>query len=77
MSRMVVQPTKEMHVPMGPYSHATVVTGGTLVFLGGQQGVDKNQNMLGKDDLKAQVTQLMDIPLAMMPLLRFRTVLMP
>lgn len=60
MQRKVVQPTKDMHVPLGPYSHATVVTGGTLVFLGGQVAVDKDGKLVGPGDLKAQVAQVME-----------------
>jgi 2-iminobutanoate/2-iminopropanoate deaminase len=60
MPRKVVQPTAGMMVPLGPYSHATVVTGGTLVFLGGQVAADKNGKLVGKDDLKAQVAQVME-----------------
>ena len=61
MPRKVVQPTAGMMVPLGPYSHATVVTGGgTLVFLGGQVAADKKSKLVGKDDLKAQLDQVME-----------------
>jgi 2-iminobutanoate/2-iminopropanoate deaminase len=39
------------------YSHAAVVSGGKMVFLSGQVGLNKQGEMVGKDDFGAQVAQ--------------------
>ncbi len=59
MPRTVVKPTKGMHTPLGPYAHATVAEGGKFVFLGGQVASDARGKLVGKHDLKAQITQVM------------------
>jgi 2-iminobutanoate/2-iminopropanoate deaminase len=40
------------------YSHVAVVSGGKMVFLSGQVGLDKRGEMVGKDDFGAQVAQV-------------------
>ena len=42
------------------YSQAAVVTGGTVVFIAGQVGLDKSGNVVGKDDFKAQIRQVFE-----------------
>jgi len=39
------------------YSHMVKVTGGTLLFLAGQVGLDVNSNLVGENDLGAQAKQ--------------------
>ena len=46
----------EISSPAG-YSHAAVVTGGKIVFLAGQVGLNKQGRMVGKDDFHAQAAQ--------------------
>jgi 2-iminobutanoate/2-iminopropanoate deaminase len=46
----------EISSPAG-YSHVAVVSGGKMVFLSGQVGLNKQGEMVGKDDFGAQVTQ--------------------
>jgi len=40
------------------YSHAVVVTGGKMIFLAGQVGLNKQGEMVGKDDFRAQAAQV-------------------
>ena len=40
------------------YSHAVVVNGGKMIFLSGQVGLNKQGEMVGKDDFRAQATQV-------------------
>jgi 2-iminobutanoate/2-iminopropanoate deaminase len=47
----------EISSPAG-YSHVAVVSGGKMVFLSGQVGLNKQGEMVGKDDFGAQVTQV-------------------
>jgi len=46
----------EISSPAG-YSHAVVVSGGKMVFLSGQVGLDKQGEMVGQGDLRAQAIQ--------------------
>jgi 2-iminobutanoate/2-iminopropanoate deaminase len=46
----------EVSSPAG-YSHVAVTSGGKMVFLSGQVGLNKQGEMVGKDDFGAQVTQ--------------------
>jgi 2-iminobutanoate/2-iminopropanoate deaminase len=46
----------EISSPAG-YSHVAVVSGGKMVFLSGQVGLNKQGEMVGKDDFGAQATQ--------------------
>jgi 2-iminobutanoate/2-iminopropanoate deaminase len=47
----------EISSPAG-YSHVAVVSGGKMVFLSGQVGLNKQGEMVGKDDFGAQVAQV-------------------
>jgi enamine deaminase RidA (YjgF/YER057c/UK114 family) len=40
------------------YSHAVVVSGGKMIFLSGQVGLNKQGEMVGKDDFHAQAAQV-------------------
>lgn len=40
------------------YSHAVVVNGGKMIFLSGQVALNKQGEMVGKDDFAAQATQV-------------------
>ena len=42
------------------YSHVAEVTGGKIVFIAGQVSLDKAGNLVGKDDFRAQVTQVFE-----------------
>ena len=42
------------------YSHAVVVSGGKMVFLSGQVGLNKQGEMVGKDDFHAQAMQVFE-----------------
>jgi len=46
----------EIASPAG-YSHAVIVSGGKMIFLAGQVGLDKSGQMVGKDDFRAQSMQ--------------------
>jgi enamine deaminase RidA (YjgF/YER057c/UK114 family) len=46
----------ELATPPG-YSHAAVVSGGRIVFVAGQVGMNKAGEMVSKDDFRAQVEQ--------------------
>ena len=45
-----------MHRPVG-YSHVAEVTGAKIVFIAGQVALDKDGNLVGKDDYAAQTRQ--------------------
>jgi len=47
----------EVHKPFG-YSHVGEVTGGKLVYIAGQVALDAAGNLVGKDDVAAQVRQV-------------------
>lgn len=42
------------------YSQLAIVNGGNIVFISGQVALDKNGNFVGKDDFRAQVTQVFE-----------------
>jgi enamine deaminase RidA (YjgF/YER057c/UK114 family) len=46
-----------MAAPNG-YTHAVVVSGGKMVFLSGQVGLNKQGEMVGKDDFHVQAAQV-------------------
>ena len=48
-----------MFKPSG-YSQVAMVHGGTIVFIAGQVAVDKQGNVVGKDDFRAQVQQVFE-----------------
>ena len=48
-----------IHRPRG-YSHAIAVEGGRLIFVAGQVALDKDGNLVGKGDLRAQTDKALD-----------------
>ena len=52
--------TNELSAPLGCYSYGTKVKGGTILFLGGAIPVDKQGNLVGEGDMKAQLAQTME-----------------
>ena len=48
-----------MHRPRG-YTHAVTVDGGRLIFIAGQVAFDKEGNLVGKGDLRAQTEKALD-----------------
>jgi enamine deaminase RidA (YjgF/YER057c/UK114 family) len=46
--------------PVTAYSHVVVATPGKIVFIAGQVALDKEGKLVGKDDLKAQATQVFE-----------------
>ena len=42
------------------YSQVAAVTGGKIVFISGQVGLDKSGNVVGRDDFHAQVQQVFE-----------------
>lgn len=57
-SPQFINPT-ELSKPPG-YTHAVVVAGGTLVYLSGQVALNAHGDLVGKDDFRAQVTQVFE-----------------
>jgi len=47
----------DLHKPLG-YSHVAEVTGGKLVYIAGQVGLDAAGNLVGKDDFAAQARKV-------------------
>ena len=48
------------HTPIASYTHAVAVDGGRLVFVSGQVAFDKNGNLVGKGDLRAQTEKALE-----------------
>jgi enamine deaminase RidA (YjgF/YER057c/UK114 family) len=48
-----------IHQPRG-YTHAVAVDGGRSIFIAGQVAFDKEGNLVGKGDLRAQTEQALD-----------------
>lgn len=46
--------------PTAGYSQVAEVTGGKLVYIAGQVALDRSGNLVGKDDLHAQVQQIFE-----------------
>jgi len=46
--------------PLGIYSHAVKVKGNQLLFISGITARDKNGNIVGKGDIKAQTQQILE-----------------
>jgi reactive intermediate/imine deaminase len=42
------------------YSQVAAVTGGKIIFISGQVALDKSGNIVGKDDFRAQVQQVLE-----------------
>jgi len=49
----------ELSTPRG-YSHTVSVTGGRTVYIAGQIALDKDGNVVGKGDFRAQATQVLE-----------------
>src|SRR5215831_19509993 len=49
----------QIHTPNG-YSHLAEVTGGTIVFISGQVGLDAAGKLVGTDDFAAQLRQVFE-----------------
>src|SRR5262249_33803782 len=49
-----------MAKPTAGYSQVAEVTGGKIVYIAGQVALDKSGNLVGKDDLRAQVQQIFE-----------------
>jgi enamine deaminase RidA (YjgF/YER057c/UK114 family) len=59
MARQTIQP-KSLNDPRPRYSQAIVSEGGKLLFIAGQTASDKNGNVVGKGDVKAQTRQVFE-----------------
>jgi enamine deaminase RidA (YjgF/YER057c/UK114 family) len=59
MARQSIQP-KSLNDPRPRYSQAIVTEGGKLLFIAGQTASDKDGNVVGKGDIKAQTRQVFD-----------------
>lgn len=57
MARKTVQP-KTLNDPRPRYSQGIVTEGGKLLFVAGQTASDKDGNVVGKGDIKAQTQQV-------------------
>ena len=55
MDKQFFNPTN-VHRPRG-YTHAVAVEAGRLIFIAGQVALDKEGNLVGKGDLRAQTIQ--------------------
>jgi 2-iminobutanoate/2-iminopropanoate deaminase len=51
--------SKGAPTPIGPYSHANLVTPGQLLFVSGQVGKDAITGEIVKDDIKAETAKVM------------------
>lgn len=57
MEKKIVQP-KTLNDPRPRYSQGIETTGGKLLFVAGQTASDKDGNVVGKGDIKAQTKQV-------------------
>ncbi|MBI2231912.1 MAG: RidA family protein [Deltaproteobacteria bacterium] len=57
MPRKVIQP-KTLNDPRPRYSQGILNSGGKLLFLAGQTASDKDGNVVGKGDIRAQTEQV-------------------
>src|SRR5258705_13474328 len=57
MARKTIQP-KTLNDPRPRYSQGILNQGGKLLFIAGQTASDKDGNVVGKDDIKAQTEQV-------------------
>jgi 2-iminobutanoate/2-iminopropanoate deaminase len=57
MARKVIQP-KTLNDPRPRYSQGILNQGGKLLFVAGQTASDKDGNVVGKGDIKAQTEQV-------------------
>ena len=59
MAKQTIQP-KSLNDPRPRYSQAILTEGGKLLFIAGQTASDKDGNVVGKGDIKAQTRQVFD-----------------
>src|SRR5437667_9897119 len=59
MAKQTIQP-KSVNDPRPRYSQAILTEGGKLLFIAGQTASDKDGNVVGKGDIKAQTRQVFD-----------------
>ena len=59
MAKQTIQP-KSLNDPRPRYSQAILTEGGKLLFIAGQTASDKDSNVVGKGDIKAQTRQVFD-----------------
>jgi enamine deaminase RidA (YjgF/YER057c/UK114 family) len=59
MAKKVVQP-KTLNDPRPRYSQGIVASRGKILFVAGQTASDKDGNVVGKGDIKAQTQQVFD-----------------
>src|ERR671931_927562 len=59
MATITIQP-KTLNDPRPRYSQGILAEGGKLLFIAGQTASDKNGNVVGKGDIKAQTRQVFD-----------------
>ncbi len=52
--------SEKLSKPLGIYSEAVVAEGKRLLFISGMTARDKNGNVVGKGDMKAQTRQVME-----------------
>lgn len=52
--------TDELAKPIGCYSYGANVEGGRLIYLAGMVSLDRQGNIVGKDDMKAQISQIVE-----------------
>lgn len=57
MARQILL-SPELGKPIGCYSYGVKVEGGRLIYLAGMVSLDKQGNVVGKKDMKAQITQI-------------------
>ena len=57
MERQTIQP-QSLNDPRPRYSRGILAEGGRLLFVAGQTASDKNGNIVGKGDIKAQTKQV-------------------
>lgn len=59
MPKKVIQP-KSLNDPRPRYSQGILNSGGKFLFIAGQTASDKDGNVVGKGDIKAQTQQVFD-----------------
>jgi 2-iminobutanoate/2-iminopropanoate deaminase len=59
MARKTIQP-KTLNDPRPRYTHGILNQGGKLLFIAGQTASDKDGNVVGKGDIRAQARQVFD-----------------
>jgi enamine deaminase RidA (YjgF/YER057c/UK114 family) len=59
MARKTIQP-KTLSDPRPRYTHGILNQGGKLLFIAGQTASDKDGNVVGKGDIRAQARQVFD-----------------